>query len=83
MSNRTINVLHVDTLIGVGDDELRRLIGKYRDASLRCEEEKDDGRDLVRYQTELCYLQREREARSRRYEAHRVYLQALFAQDIN
>lgn len=71
-------VFSSETVSMMGDDELRRSVGRTRDILRRFEESRDVDA-AYEVQIELCYLLREREIRIARDAAHRCYLQTMFA----
>jgi len=78
MSNNFNQVFPSETVSVMGDDELRRSIGRTRDVLRRSEESRDFD-TAYEVQIELCYLLREREIRIARIDAHRRYMQTMFA----
>lgn len=69
-------ILSTDQIAVMGDEELRRAIGRTKDA-IRRAEESHDFNEACSLQVEACYFLREREVRIARAAAHRQYLQLL------
>ncbi len=66
-----------ETLSEMSDDQIGRAVDLLKSSAKR------RGRDGMRSQVELCYVQREQEWRRKRREAHQVYLRKISSRKYN
>lgn len=78
---KTNRVFSIDQIAVMGDEELRRNLGRTRDAIRRAEDERNND-EAFWLQVDACYFLREREVRIARAEAHRRYIQTQMSNEV-